>query len=101
MPAEPNWRTSSYSGQTSSCVEIAAVGKAIAIRDSKDRAGTALRFGAAAFQAFVTAVRDDCLQPTSCCSSCSVIASDSASNSSGGSMRPSPSNSGAINAESA
>ncbi|WP_406500413.1 DUF397 domain-containing protein [Streptomyces sp. NBC_00846] len=42
------WRTSSYSGGGSSggdCVEVAALPTGTAVRDSKNPAGPALRFG--------------------------------------------------------
>jgi hypothetical protein len=52
------WRKSRYSGSGNACVEVAdldAGGRAV--RDSKDPAGPALTFPAAAWSAFTTAVR--------------------------------------------
>ena len=53
------WRTSSYSsGQGGNCVEIANLPKGCrAVRDSKNPTGPALRFTAAAWSAFATAIR--------------------------------------------
>jgi Domain of unknown function (DUF397) len=55
------WRTSSYCGNGSSCVEVAGVsttlGHQIAVRDSKDRTGPVLSFSPVAWNAFVTGVR--------------------------------------------
>lgn len=39
-----DWRTSSRSGQTGQCVEVARTGTGVAVRDSKDRGGPVLRF---------------------------------------------------------
>lgn len=53
------WRKSSYSGsEGGDCVEVAAVGAHVAVRDSKDPQGPALVFPAAAFSAFVGSVID-------------------------------------------
>ena len=49
------WRKSSHSGDQGECVEIAALGGAVAVRDSKDPEGPALTFTPAAFAAFVSA----------------------------------------------
>lgn len=56
------WFTSSYSEHGGQCVEVAtnlaASYGVVAVRDSKDPAGPALRFPADAFSAFVAGVRD-------------------------------------------
>ncbi|GAA4982486.1 DUF397 domain-containing protein [Actinopolymorpha pittospori] len=71
-PAGLAWRTSSYCGNGSSCVEVAAwrahdrggdrriergaLGR-VAVRDSKDRGGPVLAFSAGAWKNFVGGVR--------------------------------------------
>jgi hypothetical protein len=51
------WRTSSYSGNGQTCVEIAFLGDGnIAMRDSKDRGGSVLVFTPAEWDAFVNGV---------------------------------------------
>ncbi|KAB1139785.1 DUF397 domain-containing protein [Micromonospora sp. DSM 115977] len=50
------WRTSSRSVGNGNCVEVAAAGDRIAVRDSKDRPGPVLAFPASAWRAFVTGV---------------------------------------------
>lgn len=53
------WRKSSYSGTqgTGSCVEVARVPDAVAVRDSKDPDGPVLAVSPAAFANFVRALR--------------------------------------------
>jgi hypothetical protein len=52
------WRTSSYSGNASgNCVEVAAGSRTVHVRDTKDREGGVQRFGAAAWSAFLAALR--------------------------------------------
>lgn len=51
------WFKSSYSANNGSCVEVAVLGDAIAVRDSKDPSGPALRFTAGSWREFVAAVR--------------------------------------------
>ena len=49
------WHTSSYSGGGSSggdCIKVAYLAEGIAVRDSKDPSGAAIRFGAGAWRAF-------------------------------------------------
>ncbi|MFE1755417.1 DUF397 domain-containing protein [Streptomyces anandii] len=48
-----HWRKSSYSGDSSNCVEIAAAHKAIHIRDSKTPTGAQLTFPPAAWARFI------------------------------------------------
>ncbi|MGI8333503.1 DUF397 domain-containing protein [Actinomadura scrupuli] len=52
-----NWRKSRRSLQGEDCVEVADLGSAVAVRDSKDPAGPALVFTAAAWRAFFNEVR--------------------------------------------
>jgi hypothetical protein len=56
------WRTSSYSGDGNSCVEVAAArdgaGPAIAVRDTKRHGrGPVLRFSATAWQEFLGRIK--------------------------------------------
>lgn len=47
------WHKSSYSSSNGQCVEVAAVGADIAVRDSKNPDGPVLVFGAEEWRAFV------------------------------------------------
>ncbi len=52
------WRKSSYSGSNGgACVEVAAVGPAVAVRDSKHPDGPALAFAAGTWQAFIAQLK--------------------------------------------
>jgi hypothetical protein len=52
------WRTSSYSGSNGgTCVEVATVGPAVAVRDSKHPDGPLLAFKAGTWQAFTDQVK--------------------------------------------
>ncbi|MGW4805348.1 DUF397 domain-containing protein [Kitasatospora sp. NPDC004272] len=52
------WRKSSHSAEAGSCVEVSNdFPGTVPVRDSKDPQGPALLFPAAAWSAFVTAVR--------------------------------------------
>ncbi|GAB2920822.1 DUF397 domain-containing protein [Streptomyces mayteni] len=54
------WRKSSYSGDTGGeCVEVAADGAAVAVRDSKRTEMTCAAVSASAWRAFVAAVNDE------------------------------------------
>jgi predicted secreted Zn-dependent protease len=54
-PQPVTWRKSSASAQ-GNCVEVAAAGESILVRDTKNRSGTVLTFTASEWQAFVTGV---------------------------------------------
>lgn len=55
----PCWRTSSFSGSSNNCVEVASnLPGLVAVRDSKDREGPALIFGTAAWQAFTAQLKN-------------------------------------------
>jgi hypothetical protein len=52
------WRTSSYSGGTGDCVEIADLAANVGVRDSKDPNAQHLTFALNTWAAFVAEVRD-------------------------------------------
>ena len=57
-PASATWRRSSAcTGADATCVEVAMWEGQVAVRDSKDAGGPALRFSALEWQAFLRAVR--------------------------------------------
>jgi len=51
------WRKSTYSGGNGSCIEIADLGTAAAVRDSKDRNGPKLIFAADDWRSFVDTIK--------------------------------------------
>jgi hypothetical protein len=52
------WRKSTYSADNGgNCVEVGGAGPAIAVRDTKDRAGAVLTFGADAWQRFAATIK--------------------------------------------
>ena len=51
------WRKSTYSGGNGSCVEIADLSTAAAVRDSKDRNGPNLIFTAEDWRSFVDSIK--------------------------------------------
>lgn len=55
--SQAQWRKSSRSGVNGECLEQAAVGGVIAVRDSKDPTGPALVFTPAAWAAFIDGVK--------------------------------------------
>lgn len=57
--AAASWRKSSYSSNTSNCVEVAFAGRAVAVRDSKHPGGGALAVSEAAWSAFVRTTTDN------------------------------------------
>ncbi|HEY0717388.1 MAG TPA: DUF397 domain-containing protein [Streptosporangiaceae bacterium] len=54
--ADRSWRKSSYSGGDNNCVEIGTAGVDVAVRDTKDLRGDALRFSATAWQGFTQSI---------------------------------------------
>jgi Domain of unknown function (DUF397) len=59
--AHAAWRKSSYSGHANSnCVEVAAAGHTVAIRDSKDPGGSPLLFPSGEWHAFLRDVKEGC-----------------------------------------
>jgi hypothetical protein len=55
--SQVRWHKSSHSSANGQCVEVAPVGGAIAVRDSKDPAGPRLIFTCQAWAAFVEGVK--------------------------------------------
>jgi hypothetical protein len=51
------WRTSSYSNNGGECVEVASAGRAMGIRDTKDRAGAVLLVSAETWRRFAASVK--------------------------------------------
>jgi hypothetical protein len=51
-----DWRKSSFSATGNNCVEVASA-SGVAVRDTTDRQGPALGFGAAAWAEFLGAIR--------------------------------------------
>lgn len=57
--ARAQWRTSSHSGATGTCVEVANLNGHRAVRDSKNPTGPALIVTPTEWATFTTAVRTD------------------------------------------
>lgn len=54
-----SWRTSTYSGSNGGeCVEVAARGGDVLLRDSKNRQGPVLRVSPAAWRKFASQIQD-------------------------------------------
>jgi len=51
------FKSSRSSGNTDNCVEVAFVDGSVAVRDSKDRQGPALRYTSAEWEAFLAGVK--------------------------------------------
>ena len=51
------WRTSSHSNNGGECVEVASAAAAISVRDTKDRAGSALLVSAETWKRFTATVK--------------------------------------------
>lgn len=57
-PTTARWRTSSYSGGTGNCVEVADLAVNVGVRDSKHPDAGYLAFALSTWAAFVAEVRD-------------------------------------------
>ena len=58
MSKDLTWRKSSYSGEgESNCVEVAFPVRGVAVRDSKNSAGSVLAFPAVQWKAFLLTLR--------------------------------------------
>ena len=51
------WRKSARSNGSGDCVEVADLGSAVGVRDSKNPTGPALEFSHGEFQAFIRSVK--------------------------------------------
>jgi hypothetical protein len=56
-PASAQWRKSSYSGGGNQCVEVADLGAAVAVRDSKNPDAGHLAFSADNWRAFLSSTK--------------------------------------------
>jgi len=56
LPRAP-WRKSSYSGNGNNCVEVAANGERVAVRDTTDRDGATETFSGQAWRNFTAYVK--------------------------------------------
>ena len=57
MADGPTWRVATYTGGSGNCVEVGDAGRAVLVRDTKDRAGGTLTFSAEAWRAFTRAIK--------------------------------------------
>jgi hypothetical protein len=55
--ARAGWRTSTYSNGQGNCVEADSDAETVYVRDTKDRAGAVLAFGADAWAAFADGIK--------------------------------------------
>jgi hypothetical protein len=53
------WRKASYSGNSGNCVEVADLGQAVAVRDSKDPEGAVLVVSREGWQAFIASIENE------------------------------------------
>ncbi|MFA1546798.1 DUF397 domain-containing protein [Actinomadura chokoriensis] len=53
-----SWRKSSASGDENTCVEVAALGPSVLVRDSRDHSAGVITIGHAQWNALVDAVRN-------------------------------------------
>ena len=56
-PASAMWRKSSHSNAGNQCVEVAQIGAAVAVRDSKNLGGGHLTFDTAEWRTFLDRVK--------------------------------------------
>ncbi len=60
MDMNIQWRKATYSSSNGgNCIEVAAVGRAVVLRDSKDPDGPRLAFGPKTWQAFAAKVKGE------------------------------------------
>jgi Domain of unknown function (DUF397) len=53
-----NWRTARRSAGNGACVEVAAAGRHVLVRDSKDRDGSVMQYPGDAWQAFLAKAKN-------------------------------------------
>ncbi|MEV7970964.1 DUF397 domain-containing protein [Sphaerisporangium sp. NPDC088356] len=58
------WRKSRRSGANGACVEVAAIGGVVAVRDSKNPGSAVLALGLSGWHTFISGVKSGDLQPT-------------------------------------
>jgi hypothetical protein len=60
MDMNLQWRKATYSSSNGgNCIEVAAAGRTVAVRDSKDPDGPRLAFGAQAWKTFAAKVKSE------------------------------------------
>jgi Domain of unknown function (DUF397) len=57
MASQLAWRVATYTGGQGNCVEVADDAGAVVVRDTKDRDGGTLAFGATAWERFTASLR--------------------------------------------